>query len=271
MRGGTYRSRNATRLEQLRRDRAASREPRARLAVGLLAGCVIPAATAGAAGVATDRRLISRHRSSDLAQSDLTPSTAMSRYAGPCSRMLASWPAPLLVMLPLVGVIANASRQVGFIFELQRRSSPTSTRLNPLTGFKRLFSMQSLVEPGQVARQGELVGFVALARSPGDAATAADASTAAPIRGHGRLHGPGDARRGIWRGRGAAGCWRSLDYAYQRWEFDASVADEQAGGQGRVQAARRRSARSRRQIAPTQRADGAAPADAGRAQGRRSW
>lgn len=66
--------------------------------------------------------------------------------------------APLILGLTLVGVISNAA-QVGLMFS-QETLKPDPNRINPLTGFKRLFSSRGLVELLKSLIKLSLTGFV---------------------------------------------------------------------------------------------------------------
>ena len=124
--------------------------------------------------------------------------------------------APLLVAMPLVGVLANIG-QVGFILS-GKSMMPDFERINPLSGFKRMFSMRTVVELVKTHRQARRSSAgcstaPTWTRSPVFLSLAgADlAGALRPVREHGLLDGHDRGRR--LPGPGA------LDYGYQRWEF----------------------------------------------------
>jgi flagellar biosynthesis protein FlhB len=66
--------------------------------------------------------------------------------------------APIFGGIMIAGVVANVG-QVGFKITT-KAAHPKWTRLNPMTGFKRLFSMQSLMELGKAILKMALVGGI---------------------------------------------------------------------------------------------------------------
>lgn len=73
----------------------------------------------------------------------LTPDSAPV-YAAQSLKMFASMIAPILIVLLITGVAINVA-QVGFVFA-KKAMVPKFSKLSPLKGLKRMFSMRSIVE-----------------------------------------------------------------------------------------------------------------------------
>ena len=66
--------------------------------------------------------------------------------------------APLFLLLPVAGVVASLA-QVGPLLS-SKAVTPDINRINPLTGFQRLFSVRSLVELGKAMAKAGLVALI---------------------------------------------------------------------------------------------------------------
>jgi flagellar biosynthetic protein FlhB len=147
MSGGGERTEAATprKLQQLRDDGQAARSPELGSAIGLLAGCFILQATAaGAAGrmqallTGSFLELGTATRSGD----DLLWAEQLLANAG--EAWLLSL-APLMLALPVIGIgVGFAQSQV---VSFKAMFHPET--LNPMSGFKRMFSMQALMTLGR--------------------------------------------------------------------------------------------------------------------------
>jgi flagellar biosynthetic protein FlhB len=142
------------RLAQLRADGRVPRSQELGQAVGLLAGLVIVQMTAASAGARLEGILTGSL--SDLnppTQGDLLWAQQVLGRAG------AAWilsVAPLLAVLPALGIGVGFAQ--GAIFSFKSLFKGFSN-LNPLNGFKRLISMQSLVGLGRALIKVALVGW----------------------------------------------------------------------------------------------------------------
>jgi flagellar biosynthetic protein FlhB len=77
--------------------------------------------------------------------------------------------APVLLVALLAGLIISYA-QVGFLFTLETLK-PKFDRINPLSGFKRLFSMRSIVELLKAILKISIIGYVAYAYMSSQAVT----------------------------------------------------------------------------------------------------
>jgi len=89
---------------------------------------------------------------------DLNYSTILG-YSGRIMAPSLAAAVPLILAVMVVGVVMNFA-QVGFVFSLQPMN-PTFDKLNPLNGFKRIFSMRSTVEGMKATFKMMLFGFIA--------------------------------------------------------------------------------------------------------------
>jgi flagellar biosynthesis protein FlhB len=243
------------RLAQLRSDGRAPRSQELGSTIGLLAGLVIIQMTATSVGTRLEGILTGSL--SDLnppAQGDLLWAQQVLGRAG------AAWllsVGPLLVVLPVLGLGIGFAQ--GSIFSFKSLFKGFSN-LNPLTGFKRLISIQSLVGLGRALIKVGLVGWVtwrglqqSLERLPQIEGTANPRVLAAFI-GHSIMDVAMPAAEVLL-------VLAIADYAYQRWNFARSarmtkqeVKDEhkqQEGDpfiKGQIRARQRKMASARRQL-----------------------
>jgi flagellar biosynthetic protein FlhB len=143
-------------LQQLRSDGQAPRSPELGSAIGLLAGCVILQSMAGAAanrmqahltGSFSELGTVGRVHDVDLLWAEQLLAKAGEAW------LLSV--APLLLVLPALGIGIGFAQ--GGIVSFKAMFHPSS--LNPINGFKRMFSMQSLMGLGKSLAK---VGLVAL-------------------------------------------------------------------------------------------------------------
>ncbi len=127
--------------------------------------------------------------------------------------------APLFLTVVLAGLAANTF-QVGFQITAES-VTPKLSKINPLEGFKRLFSLQSLMELVKSVMKLAIVGFVAYlsVRSElGQIIPLMDQSTPDIIRFIGRM-----SFRILATTCVILAVLAILDYAYQRWEHERNL------------------------------------------------
>ncbi len=245
------------RLEQLRGEGRAPRSHELGASIGLLVGCIILQNSAGAVstrllgmltGAFTDFGRVGRAQDIDV----LWAQQALGR-AGETWLLSV---APLLVILPLLGVGIGFAQGGVFSFKAMLHFDT----VNPLNGFKRLFSMQSVVGLGRSLAKVGLVGVLTW-RALLD--TAAQLPT---VDGSTDPHVMASfiAQAILNVGLPAAEVLMVLavmDYAYQRWMFSKSarmskqeVKEEHKQQDGdpmlkaQIRAKQRKMARARRQM-----------------------
>jgi flagellar biosynthetic protein FlhB len=243
------------RLAQLRSDGRAPRSQELGSAVGLLAGLVIIQMTAASVGTRLEGMLTGSL--SDLnppAQGDLLWAQQVLGRAG------AAWllsVGPLLAVLPVLGLGIGFAQ--GTIFSFKSLFKGFSN-LNPLTGVKRLISLQSLVGLGRALMKVALVGWVAwrgmqqsLEQLPQIEGTANPRVLASFI---------GQSIMGVAMPAAEVLLVLAIaDYAYQRWNFTRSARmtkqevkeehKQQEGDpfvKGQIRARQRKMASTRRQL-----------------------
>jgi flagellar biosynthetic protein FlhB len=145
------------RLQQLRGEGRAPRSPELGAAIGLLAGCVILQATAASVsgrlqGLITGS--LAGLSSTGRAQ-DADVLWAQQAFANAGQAWLLSV-APLLLVLPALGIGVGFAQGTVFSFKAMLHLST----LNPLTGFKRLLSLQALIGLGRSLAKVSLVGLM---------------------------------------------------------------------------------------------------------------
>jgi flagellar biosynthetic protein FlhB len=245
------------RLQQLRADGRAPRSPELGSAIGLLAGCLILQSTAATAagrleglitGVLTDLGTTGRAQDVDLLW-------AQQAFGKAGEAWLLSV-APLLVVLPMLGLGIGFAQ--GSVFSLKSLFHFDS--LNPLNGFRRLFSLQALVGLGRSLAKVALVagltwrGLMQTAQNLPRIDGSTDPHAMAAFLGQAMLD----------VGLPAAEVLLVLaiaDYAYQRWSFARSARmtkqevkeehKQQEGDplvKGQIRSKQRRMAMARRQM-----------------------
>jgi flagellar biosynthetic protein FlhB len=144
-------------LEQLREQGRAPRSHELGAAIGLLVGCIILQNAAGAGtarleglltGTFTDFGTLGRVQNIDLLWAQ--------QALGKAGETWLLTVAPLLVVLPVLGVGVGFAQGGIFSFKAMLHFDT----LNPINGFKRLLSMQSLVGLGRSLMKVALVGVL---------------------------------------------------------------------------------------------------------------
>lgn len=98
---------------------------------------------------------------------------------------------------------------------------PDWSRVSPISGFKRLFSLQSATVSLKTVLKFVVIGGVAYAVVKGELPQLTAAMTAEPSAAIGAL-GAALWRLGLWSGAVIA-VLAAADYGYQRWEYDRSL------------------------------------------------
>jgi len=123
--------------------------------------------------------------------------------------------APLLVAMPLVGVIANVA-QSGFMLS-SKSLMPELSRINPMDGFKRLFSLRIVIELIKTTVKLGIVGWL-LYRAYMDSFPIFLSLSGADLAGALGLFVDTAFSTAFMVG-GAFLVLALSDYGYQRWEF----------------------------------------------------
>jgi flagellar biosynthetic protein FlhB len=99
--------------------------------------------------------------------------------------------------------------------------APDWSRVSPISGFKRLFSLQAATVSLKTVLKFGVIGAVAYAVVKGELPALTAAMTAEPSAAVGTL---GDAlwRLGLWSG-GVIAVLAAADYGYQRWEYERKL------------------------------------------------
>lgn len=127
--------------------------------------------------------------------------------------------APLFLTVVLAGLAANAF-QVGFQVSAESMT-PDLSKINPLEGFKRLFSLQSVMELVKSVMKLAIVGFVAFLAVRSELPhllPLMDQSVPAIVRFLGRV-----SFRILGTTCVILAVLAVLDYAYQRWEHERGL------------------------------------------------
>jgi flagellar biosynthesis protein FlhB len=199
-------------LQTLRNDGKVTKSPEVASAAGILASIVV-LYSFGGLGWAQLRSLVA-DRLVDLSRPDMTD-TALLELAMVSGLAFFTILAPLLVAMPLIGVISNVA-QSGFLVS-SKAITPDLNRLNPMNGLKRFISLTIVVEFVKTAFKLGIVGWllyqayrdsfpIFLSLSGGDLAGALGlfVSTAFST---------------AFTVGGAFLVLAALDYGYQRWDF----------------------------------------------------
>ena len=145
------------RLQQLRGEGRAPRSAELGAAIGLLAGCVILQTTASSAATRLQGLLTGSF--SGLAAGGRAQDADVLWAQQALGRAGETWLltiAPLVLVLPVLGIGIGFAQGTVFSFKAMLHLDT----LNPLNGFKRLFSMQSLVGLGRSLAKVALVGLL---------------------------------------------------------------------------------------------------------------
>ncbi len=210
------------RLQTLRAEGRVARSADLSSAVGVLAAVVVIQQFGGEAA----RQLTSfmEQRFIGLARTDLTD-TGLAELAITSGVLFLTVMTPLLVALPLVGVVAGVG-QVGFLLS-GKAIAPDWSRVNPLAGLQRLFSSRSLVELAKALFKIGILGFL-LYHTYVESVPAILALATTDLRAAVPAFVEIAVRLGFTFGV-ALLALAALDYGYQRWSFtrDARMTREE--------------------------------------------
>ncbi|MEA2639280.1 MAG: flagellar biosynthesis protein FlhB [Chloroflexota bacterium] len=203
-------------LEEMRSQGRVVRSAELSSAVALVVGFGILQAFGTAA--ATQLNWYLQHSLSSMSRDELSPEQ-IAQLAFGAGAVLLTVLAPMLLLMPVVGTLISLA-QSGFVLS-GRGLKPDVDRINPLSGTKRLFSLQSTVALARTVAKAGLLTFIighALFDSMGElmGLASTDVRVAAP-QFAGII-----TRLGL-----TAGCALLVlgiaDYAYQRWEYMRSA------------------------------------------------
>lgn len=127
--------------------------------------------------------------------------------------------APLVLSLMLIGVVVNIA-QVGFMFS-QNAIVPDFSRVNPLTGLKRLFALRGLIDLLKSLLKIVIIGVVVYITLRDNYPTIAVIGQMNLAAGISKL-----SEMGIIMGQRVGIVMLAIaaaDYLYQRWEFEKSL------------------------------------------------
>ncbi|MCB0209788.1 MAG: flagellar biosynthesis protein FlhB [Anaerolineae bacterium] len=127
--------------------------------------------------------------------------------------------APLVLCLMLVGVVANIG-QVGLMLS-RKAVVPDFNRVNPLTGFKRLFALRSLVDLLKSLLKIVIIGVVVYSTLKNNYLSIANTGQMSLAAGISNL-----SQMGVTMGLRVSLIMLAIaaaDYLYQRWEHEKSL------------------------------------------------
>ena len=199
-------------LQHLRDEGKVTKSAEVASAAGILASIITLYAFGGASW--NGMRTLLTEGLVDFSRPDMTD-TALMQIALTSGIAFFTILAPLLIAMPLVGAIANVA-QSGFLLS-GKSATPDFKRINPLDGFKRLFSLRIVVELVKTTIKLGVVGWL-LYRAYRDSFP-----IFLSLSGSDLVGGLGlfvDTAFSIGFTVGAAFLILALaDYGYQRWEF----------------------------------------------------
>ena len=199
-------------LQHLRDDGKVSKSPEVTSAASVLAGVLTLYTFGGTSSNQLHTYIDQMLR--ELARPDLNDATSMSLSIN-AFNIFVTVLAPLLVAMPLIGVISNIG-QVGFMLS-GKALMPDFERINPLSGAKRLFSMRMVVEALKSIIKLTVVGWL-LYRTYLDAFPVFLSLVGADLPG--AIGQFVNTAFSMSMTVGAAFLILAmLDYGYQRWEF----------------------------------------------------
>jgi flagellar biosynthetic protein FlhB len=204
------------RLEELRSRGSIPRSQDLNAAVTLLAGFLLLHYFGGQLGERLRGLVV--HYLALSGQLELTEST-VPHLAQTAGLLFLGLVAPIFLLLPVVGVFAGLG-QVGPLFAL-RAAAPDVSRVNPLNGIKRLFSVQSLVELLKVMAKAAILVFI-IGRGFVDRVPEIIALGSSDLRAAAPWFGAMVIELGI-AAAAALLVLAVLDYGYQRWEYQRTT------------------------------------------------
>lgn len=154
----------------------------------------------------------------NLPKEDITTTTLMAIFTH-LGLQFAVIAGPILVTLLVAGLVANYA-QVGVLFTAEPLT-PKFEKINPISGFKRLFSRRSIIETLKAIIKMSVVGYLAYKvlydNYPQLTATVmADRASMAVLFGS-------IAWEIAWKAVMALLVFGALDYFYQRWEHEKGL------------------------------------------------
>jgi flagellar biosynthesis protein FlhB len=199
-------------LQHLRDEGKVSKSAEVNSAVAVMAGIVVLYGFGGS--LSSQLQLYLGEALRDLSRPDLNDAAMMSLSIGAFTAF-ATVLAPLLVAMPVIGVLASVG-QVGLLLS-GKSLAPDLERVNPLAGFKRLFSMRIVVEMLKAVLKLGIVGWL-LYRAYLDSFPIFLSLAGADLPGALRLFIDTAFSMSITVGA-AFLVLAMLDYGYQRWDF----------------------------------------------------
>ncbi|MCL6475844.1 MAG: flagellar biosynthesis protein FlhB [Firmicutes bacterium] len=154
----------------------------------------------------------------NLSHTEFSPALALSFVMG-CLSHAAKAFLPVVGVAMVVGVVVNLL-QVGVMFTAEPLA-PNWARINPVSGFVRLFSRRAFVEGTKMLLKVLLIGWLAFSAVRADAAMLLRTSEIDPLM---VLMLVGQLLYKIaWRVGLAMLVLAVLDYGFQRWEYEKSL------------------------------------------------
>ena len=219
MSGERTESATPRRLQKLREEGRVARSPELGAAIGLLAGCVILQVVAGSASTRLVSLITGSLTQVGTVRPGQDPDVLWAQQAvGMAGQAWLLSVAPLILVLPLLGIGVGFAQGAVFSMKPMFRFSNVS----PATGFKRLFSLQSLVSLLRSLLKVTFVGLLtwrALDETVRQLPTidgSTDAHAMAAFIAQAMLN-VGLPAAEVLLGLAVA------DYAYQRWTFSRSA------------------------------------------------
>jgi flagellar biosynthetic protein FlhB len=205
------------RIEELRSKGQVARSAEVNTAAALLASFVILQSFGGEAA-GRMYWLVQRHLG-ELSQADITPQILMG-MAQDTTIFFLGVMAPLFLLLPVVGVLSSLV-QVGPLIA-SKALAPDVNRINPLTGFQRLFGTHGLIELVKATLKAGLIGLLVYKTYTDNMPEILDLAAIGDLR----AAAPQAAIIALRLGMTAAVAFlglAALDYGYQRWEFQRNA------------------------------------------------
>lgn len=211
---GEERTESATprKLQHLRDEGKVSKSPEVVSAVTILGGVFTVYAFGGS--IWGQLKVLVTEHLSDLSRADLTD-TSLGQIWLTVGIAFFTVMAPLLVAMPLLGIISNVG-QSGLMLS-GKSMMPDAGRINPISGFTRLFSLRTVVELAKTLFKMTVVGWL-LYRTYLDSFPIFLSMAGADLAGALKLFVSTAFSTCM-----TVGCaflvLAVLDYGYQRWEF----------------------------------------------------
>ena len=203
------------RQEARRRGQVARSVDLSSVAVFLAVVLVLKAVSGGALQGAMESV---RFALTNLSHTEFSPALALS-FAMGCLSHAAKAFLPVVGVAIVVGVVVNLL-QVGVMFTAEPLA-PNWARINPVSGFVRLFSRRAFVEGTKMLLKVLLIGWLAFSAVRADAAMLLRTSEIDPLM---VLMLVGQLLYKIaWRVGLAMLVLALLDYGFQRWEYEKSL------------------------------------------------